>query len=123
MVCERCGANVDMEKRRCLYCGFQPPSLHPVSEAPPEPERPVVVNVYNTVYQPPWPERSAKSRWVALLLCLFFGYSGAHKFYLGKPGAGVLYLLTFGLFGFGWVVDFIALLFGAARGTWGRRPS
>lgn len=53
----------------------------------------------------------AKNKWVAFLLCLFLGYLGAHKFYEGKVGMGLLYLFTFGLFGIGWVIDCIALLF------------
>ncbi len=52
-----------------------------------------------------------KSKWVALTLCFFLGYLGAHKFYEDKVGVGILYLLTMGLFGIGWVVDFISLLF------------
>ena len=38
------------------------------------------------------------------------GYFGAHKFYEGKVGMGVLYLFTLGLFGIGWFVDLIVLL-------------
>ena len=44
------------------------------------------------------------------LLCLFLGFFGAHKFYRGKTGMGILYLLTAGLFGIGWIVDTIKLL-------------
>lgn len=44
-------------------------------------------------------------------MCLFFGFLGAHKFYEGKTGMGILYLLTVGLFGIGWLIDCIALLF------------
>ena len=40
-------------------------------------------------------------------LCLFLGWLGAHKFYAGNTGMGILYLLTFGLFGFGWIIDII----------------
>ena len=53
----------------------------------------------------------AKNKWVALMLCFFLGYLGAHKFYEDKVGMGILYLLTCGLFVIGWVVDFISLLF------------
>ena len=42
---------------------------------------------------------------VELCLCLFLGWLGVHKFYVGKIGMGILYLFTFGLFGFGWIID------------------
>ena len=35
----------------------------------------------------------------------FFGIFGVHRFYLGKVGSGLLYLFTFGLFGFGQFID------------------
>ena len=44
---------------------------------------------------------------VELCLCLFLGWAGAHKFYVGKTGMGILYLFTLGLFGFGWLIDTI----------------
>ena len=45
------------------------------------------------------------SKWTAFFLCLFFGGFGAHKFYEGKIGSGILYLFTFGIFGIGWLID------------------
>ena len=33
------------------------------------------------------------NRTMAILLALFFGGFGAHKFYMGKPALGILYLL------------------------------
>lgn len=50
---------------------------------------------------------------VELCLCLFLGWAGAHKFYAKKPGMGILYLLTFGLLGIGWLVDSVKLIFKA----------
>ena len=41
------------------------------------------------------------------LACLFGGYIGLHKFIEKKPGLGLLYLFTCGLFGIGWIVDTI----------------
>lgn len=53
---------------------------------------------------------NAKSKWLAFFLCFFFGAFGAHKFYEGKTGMGVLYFFTMGLFGFGWLIDTIKYL-------------
>lgn len=40
------------------------------------------------------------------LWCLaFVGLAGIHRIYLGKYGTGILYLLTFGLFGIGQFID------------------
>lgn len=51
-----------------------------------------------------------KNRLISFLLCLFLGFLGAHKFYEGKTGMGVLYILTLGIFGVGIVVDLIIIL-------------
>ncbi|MCG8418262.1 MAG: TM2 domain-containing protein [Proteobacteria bacterium] len=45
----------------------------------------------------------------ALWLACFLGFFGIHRFYLGRPGTGLLYLFTFGLFGVGQLVDLIRL--------------
>ena len=44
-----------------------------------------------------------------LWLACLFGLAGIHRFYLGKPVTGVIWLLTWGLFGIGQVVDLIRL--------------
>lgn len=46
----------------------------------------------------------------ALLLCFLLGWSGAHRAYVRMWGSFVLYLFTFGLFGFGWLFDCAAVL-------------
>lgn len=51
-----------------------------------------------------------KSKLVALLLCIFLGYFGAHRFYLGKTGSAVIYLLTCGGMYIGWLVDIVLIL-------------
>jgi len=56
----------------------------------------------------------SKDKKTALLLCIFLGWLGAHHFYIGNTGTGILYLLTFGLFGIGWIVDIFKIL-GAKR--------
>lgn len=62
---------------------------------------------------------SFKSKWVALLLSIFLGYFGIHRFYAGKIGTGLLYLLTGGLFGFGWLIDIILIITNNFRDSYG----
>jgi TM2 domain-containing membrane protein YozV len=38
-----------------------------------------------------------------------FGFTGAHRFYYGRPVTGVIWLLTGGLLGIGWLYDFCTL--------------
>ena len=44
---------------------------------------------------------------VAYLLWFFLGVLGIHRFYLGRPVSGVIWLLTGGLLGVGWLVDVV----------------
>ena len=46
---------------------------------------------------------------VAWLLLTFLGLFGIHRFYLGKWGTGILYLLTLGLVGLGYLYDYWTL--------------
>jgi len=50
-----------------------------------------------------------KSKWIAIILCIFLGFLGVHRFYERKIASGVLYLFTLGLFGLGIIVDLIIL--------------
>ncbi len=50
-----------------------------------------------------------KSKGVAYLLWFFLGGFSLHRFYLGKIGTGILYLLTGQLFGIGWIIDLFIL--------------
>lgn len=65
----------------------------------------------------PGMERTAARRYtagpvdysVAWLLQTFLGPLGIHRFYMGKIITGLLWLVTGGLFGIGWVYDFCTL--------------
>jgi TM2 domain-containing membrane protein YozV len=54
--------------------------------------------------------RSLKETGIAYLFWLFLGLVGAHQFYLGKTGRGLLYLFTLGgFFGIGCLIDLFTL--------------
>ena len=53
-----------------------------------------------------------KSQLVALLLCIFVGALGIHRFYLGYVGIGVIQLLTAGCCGIWTLIDLIMIITG-----------
>ena len=46
-----------------------------------------------------------KSKFVIFLLWFFLGGLSMHRFYVGKIGSGIIYLLTGQLLGIGWIID------------------
>lgn len=55
---------------------------------------------------------SPKSKAVVLPLCIFLGVLGVHRYYVGKIGTGVIWTLTAGFFGIGWIVDIFTVALG-----------
>ena len=66
------------------------------------------------VYQPPLAATSqykSQKSWIAtLLLALFLGVFGAHRFYLGKMKSAFVMLLTAGGIGVWWIADIITII-------------
>ena len=59
------------------------------------------------------PESAGGKDWlVALLLSIFLGYLGIHRFYVGKIGTGILQLVTFGGCGIWSLIDIILIATG-----------
>ena len=101
--CKHCGEKIPEDAVICTKCGRQVEELNKSSE-----QQQIVINNrnFNGAFG-----GKPKNKWVAIALLILLGYFGAHKFYEGKFGMGILYLFTFGLFGIGLIVDFISLLF------------
>lgn len=111
--CPMCGA--PMKKNVCEYCGYE--KILEQNSSGPKSSQPIIqpqVIITQQIVSPPdiTSAVSNKSKSVALLLCIFLGLFGAHRFYVGKIGSGFLYLLTGGLCGFGWIIDLLIIIFG-----------
>ncbi len=107
--CQHCGAQIPAAAVICTSCGCQANQFQSNAQ---QPMPNIVINNSNVNQNTNivGGYGRAKDKWVAFFLCLFLGFLGAHKFYEGKTGTGILYLLTFGLFGIGWFIDLFALL-------------
>ncbi len=107
MFCKKCGKEVDDGSKFCPYCGED---LQGANETYTKTE----------FYSASGSKISTnggsdKSRGLALIFaCLgFFVVAGIHRFYVGKIGTGILWLLTGGLFGIGTLIDVIMLATGS----------
>ena len=108
MFCKHCGAENPNDAAFCASCG-RPQNDQP-QQPMQQPQPQVVYNSVNntTVVDPT--KRGPFNKWLTFIFAFFFGYIGVHKFYEGKIGMGVLYILTGGLFGIGVLVDWIVAL-------------
>lgn len=107
--CSHCGQLIDKAAVICTHCGCQVEKLEQQAAAPT-----ITINNANqnsNNQAPVAPTGIARSKWVALVLLLFLGAVGGHKFYEHKYGMAILYIFTFGCFGIGLIIDFFKILF------------
>lgn len=64
---------------------------------------------------------SDRIRGVALPVAVLLGVFGAHRFYVGKTGTGLLMLGTLGGMGLWWLYDLILIVAGEFRDAEARR--
>lgn len=63
----------------------------------------------------------SQKSWIAcLLLCLFLSGLAAHRFYVGKIGTGILFIITLGGLGIWWLIDFIVIVLQNFKDSEGR---
>lgn len=116
--CPVCGA--PMENNICGYCGHKEETTPNFATVPPKSEQAfvqsqVIINNQTIPNLGVVPGVSKKNKMVALLLCIFLGPFGVHRFYVGKIGTGLLYLFTGGLLGIGWIIDLILIAIGSFK--------
>ena len=122
--CPGCGQRVEGNALFCGRCGI---SASDKTEGR-------VVNLINRGYidnrvyvtvnpapVSPAPAARPKSAFAAFLLCMLGGPLGLHRFYTGKLGTGLVWLLTGGLYGVGWVIDLLRIVTGHFDDKLGRK--
>ena len=98
--CPICAEQISPRAKKCRFCGETlDAALRKAEEAMRASER-GSSNVYMNATAPAAPtyQLPPKSRGLAVVLALFLGGFGLHKFYLNRPGQGILYLLFFWTF-------------------------
>jgi TM2 domain-containing membrane protein YozV/YHS domain-containing protein len=65
-------------------------------------------------------EPSDKDFVITLLICVFLGGLGVHRFFVDKIGTGVLMLVTLGGLGLWWIIDIILIVTGSFKDSEGR---
>ena len=88
--CHSCGKPIKKEAEICIYCGVRQKR-------------------YSYI------DTSDKDWTTCLLLCLFLGAFGGHRFYVGKTGSAILYIFTLGGFIIGAIIDLICIISGTFR--------
>lgn len=102
--CPNCGAQIDNRYTNYPQCGTSQPQA-----------------AFNNSQQYQQQRASDDSRWLtAFLLCWFLGFIGAHRFYTGSTGIGLIQLFTVGGCGIWWLIDFIMILTNNYRDSNGR---
>ena len=137
LICPNCGAKLEidgsMQRVFCQYCGtklivdqeLRHMKWDNAEEAGYQFEkgRMKAQQEAQQQYKYDYAERSVysdKDRVTTLLLCVFLGVIGAHHFYAGRTGMGILYLFTGGLFGIGWLIDIILIASGSYKDSFGK---
>ena len=92
--CPQCGAPIEVGATECKFCGEKLVTqkvTEQVQQSQSQPQIVVQQVAQATVsgINPSWP---VKSKTVAGILGIFFGGLGLHKFFMGKPLMGILYL-------------------------------
>lgn len=96
--CVECGTIINAKAEICPACGVRQPMYYTQQSN----------------------NQNRDERWLAcLLLCIFLGPFGVHRFYVGKIGTGIIQLLTFGGCGIWYIIDLVMIVIGNFRDSSG----
>jgi len=85
--------------------GQQPPYYVPPQQFPQQPQWGM---------QQPYQQMGMQKDWLTtLLLCIFLGILGVHRFYTGHIVIGLIQLFTFGGCGIWWLIDLVMIATGS----------
>lgn len=116
MYCRNCGKEVNDKAVVCVNCGVPPlaeKNFCPTCGAATSANQVVCVKCGSSLAAHSFANTSAgSSQVVALLLCIFIGGLGIHRFYLGYTWQGVVQLFTLGGCGVWTLVDLIRIITG-----------
>lgn len=89
--CYECGEIINIKAEICPKCGCRQPEIF---------------NMTSGCYS----NKTLNARWLTtLLLSVFLGFLGIHRFFTGKIGTGLLMLLTAGGCGIWYIIDIIMI--------------
>jgi hypothetical protein len=92
--CQECGARINIKAEICPQCGVRQPGMGPFGS-----------------FGHGNPDGD---RWlITLLLCVFLGAFGVHRFYNGLTLTGILMLITLGGCGIWVIIDIIMIAMGS----------
>jgi len=114
--CPNCGASIT-GTNFCPNCGGGQQAQPQQPQPQPAPAYvPAAQQVPYTAQSPQYVAPiSPLSRTAALLLAIFLGFLGVHRFYAGKVGTGILMIFTVGGLGIWWLIDVIIIACGGFR--------